>query len=891
MNMNRFLFTLIICTFVSFSAFSQIRNVLPYKNPALPIETRVDDLLSRMTLEEKFWQLYMMPGDLNLGKDRLQHGIFGLQVHTYSNDAEEARQILNYGPGLTAKATAEHINEIQKFFMEETRLGIPMIPFDEALHGLIRRGSTIFPQSIALAATFDTTLMRQVATAIANECKSRGIRQILSPVVNLATDPRWGRVEETYGEDPYLSALMGVAFVSSFEKMGVITTPKHFVANHGDGGRDSHPVHFSDRFMEETYYVPFKACFVEGQSRSVMTSYNSFDGVPCSANSFLLKDKLIGEWGFEGFTISDANAVDIMYYLHHTVADFEEAGAAALNNGLHVIFQVTYDMHRPYLAACQKGLVTTENLNEAVRRVLREKFRLGLFENPYVEPEEAARLNASAEHRNLNIQAAQKSIVLLKNEGNTLPLSKNLKKIAVLGQDAMQARLGGYSGPGIERISILKGIEEKVGKDVEVVYSEGCRRMAPSYITIPANCLSADNEIGLKGEYFDNIRWEGEPKLVRYDRNMRMQWTLNSPDRRLLAFDWYSVRWTGQLKSPVSGTYEIGVEGNDGYALYINNQKVIDRPTKVTYTQKLVPFTFEQDKTYDIRLEFYENYRNGRVNLIWNVGVVNEDEKISQAVETARGSDVAIIVAGIEEAEFRDRAFLKLPGRQEELIKRVSETGTPVVVLIVGGSAVTMNEWIDDVPSIVDVWYPGDIGGLAVADVLFGDYNPGGKLPLTFPQREGQLPYNYNHKPTGRGDQYLDLSGEPLFPFGHGLSYTSFEYSDLKFSSPVIATTESIVVTCKVKNTGTKAGDEVVQLYLRDLLTANVTRPVNELKGFQRISLEPGETKEVQFKLTPEALSHLDLYMNRIVEPGDFRIMIGSSSKDIRLKGIFNVKE
>lgn len=888
--MKRFLLTMGLCTFISSLAFCQNKTVLPYKNSGLPIETRVEDLLARMTLEEKFWQLYMMPGDLNIGKDNLKHGIFGLQVHTYSNNTQELQQILNYGPGLTAKATAKHINEIQKFFIEETRLGIPMLPFDEALHGLIRRGSTIFPQSIALAATFDTTLMRRVSTAIANECKSRGIRQILSPVVNLATDPRWGRVEETYGEDPYLSACMGVAFVSSFEQMDVITTPKHFVANHGDGGRDSHPAHFSDRFMEETYYVPFKACFTEGKSHSVMTAYNSFDGVPCSSNSFLLRDKLIKEWGFEGFTISDANAVDILYYLHHTAADFEEAGAAAYNNGLHVIFQVTYDMHKPYLAACQKGYVTRENLDNAVRRVLHEKFRLGLFENPYVDEEEAALWNASPAHRELNLKAAQKSIVLLKNERNTLPLSRSLKRIAVLGQDAAQARLGGYSGPGIERISILKGIENKVGKETEVVYSEGCRRVALSHITIPDTYLSADNERGLKGEYFDNIRWEGEPKLVRYDRNMRMQWTLNSPDPRRFAFDWYSVRWTGQLKSPVSGTYEIGVEGNDGYALYIDNKKVIERPTKTTYTRKLIPFTFEKDKTYDIRLEFYENYRNGRVQLIWNVGVESEDEKMQKAVETAKNSDVAVIVTGIEEAEFRDRAFLKLPGRQEELIKRVSETGVPVVVLLVGGSAVTMDAWMDNVPSILDVWYPGDVGGLAVADILFGDYNPGGKLPLTFPQKEGQLTFNYNHKPTGRGDQYLDLSGEPLFPFGHGLSYTTFEYSDLKFSSPVISPKESVFVSCKVKNTGKVAGDEVIQLYLRDLLSSDVSRPINELKGFQRISLNAGETKEIQFELTPEALSHLDINMKRIVEPGDFRVMLGSSSKDIRLKGIFNVK-
>ena len=518
--------------------------------------------------------------------------------------------------------------------------------------------------------------------------------------------------------------------------MGIITSPKHFVANHGEGGRDSYPIHYSERFLEETHYVPFKACFLEGKSKSVMTAYNSVDGVPASANSAILKDKLQKEWGFEGFSISDANAVDIMCYLHHNVADLEEAGAAALNNGLNVIFQVDYETHKHYLDACKKGMVQQENIDDAVRRVLREKFRLGLFENPYTDPREAEKWNASKEHRDLNIKAAQKSIVLLKNEEKTLPLSKNYKKIAVIGQDASQARLGGYSGPGIERISILKGIQDKVGKNTEIVYAEGCKRVCPDYITIPEKHLSSGIESGLKGEYFDNPKWEGEPKMTRFDKRMQFGWTLFSPDPQLFAFDWYSAKWTGKLTAPVSGEYEIGLEGNDGYALYIDGHKVIDRPMKTTYTLKTIPFTFEKDREYDIQITFYENYRNGRMRFVWNVGVENEDSKIQQAVETAKNSEAAIIVVGIEEGEFRDRAFLKLPGRQEELINRVAETGVPTVVVIVGGSAVTMNSWINNVPSIVNVWYPGDVGGIAVADVLFGDYNPGGKLPITFPQSE-----------------------------------------------------------------------------------------------------------------------------------------------------------
>lgn len=316
-----------------------------YKDPSLPVEERVEDLLGRMTTEEKFWQIYMMPGDLDLGKNRFKNGIFGLQVSTVGADNPEMKQLLQYDPKLTAKEMAKKVNEIQRYFVEETRLGIPVIVFDEALHGLIRGGSTIYPQSIGLAASFDTTMMSKVSHAIAMETKTRGIRQILSPVVNLATDVRWGRTEETYGEDPLLSACMGVNFVKSFEEMGIITTPKHFVANSGDGGRDSNPIHFTERFLEETHLVPFKACFQEGGSQSVMTAYNMLDGTPCTANHKLLIDKLRNEWGFDGFTIADADAVGIIHKLHHTGNSYAEAGASAVNGGLDVIFQTTYEEH------------------------------------------------------------------------------------------------------------------------------------------------------------------------------------------------------------------------------------------------------------------------------------------------------------------------------------------------------------------------------------------------------------------------------------------------------------------------------------------------------------------------------------------------------------------
>ena len=854
----------------------------PYKDPTLPVEERVKDLLSRMTVEEKFWQLYMIPGDLSIGKDKLAHGLFGFQVSAGSSDDPELRQLLKYNPNITARETAKKINEIQRFFVEETRLGIPIIAFDEALHGLSRAGATSFPQSIALAATFDTTLMRRVSHAAAMEVKSRGIRQVLSPVINLATDVRWGRTEETYGEDPYLSACMGVNFVKSFEELGVITTPKHFVANSGDGGRDSNPIHFTERFLEETHLVPFKACFRQGHSQSVMTSYNMIDGVPCTADPWLLIKKLREEWGFDGFTISDADAVCIIHKLHHTVNNYSEAGADAINGGLDVIFQVAYDEHEPFLKACLDGLVTEEALNRAVGQVLKAKFRLGLFEHPYVDETEADRWNACAEHRALSHEAACKSMVLLKNNDEVLPLSKNVGRIALIGEDATAARLGGYSGPGVNKVSILDGLKNKLGGKADIVYEMGCKRVNPAYVTVPGNTLfTPDGKPGLEGSYFNNITCEGQPDLKRVDKQVQFSWTLFAPDS-CLAVDWFSVEWKGKMKSPVSGTYQLGLEGNDGYQLWVDGKKLVDKPHKASFGSTLVPFRFEKDKEYDIKIRFYENTRNAHIRLVWNYGVVSEDESIEKAVKAAQGADVAIVVVGLEEGEFRDRGYLTLPGRQEELINRVAAVGKPTVVVLIGGSAVVMSEWMDNVPSILNAWYPGEDGGDAVADVLFGDYNPSGKLPITYPIHEAQLPLNYSHKPTGRSDDYLNLTGEPLFPFGYGLSYSEFEYKNLKIEPAGNNSTYN--VSLSVKNIGKYSAREVVQMYLLDKV-ASVTQPITRLIHFLPVELSPGETKNISFRVTPEDLSMLDKEMNRVVEPGDFRIMVGRSCKDIRLKG------
>ena len=850
---------------------------LPYRNPRLPIAERVADLLARMTLEEKFWQLFMLPGSLDDPAHDYSKGVFGLQIST-----SEKAPALSESKGSIARAHAERINTIQRFFVEKTRLGIPIIPFEEAVHGLAREGATMFPQAIALAATWDAPLVERVAAAIARETGSRGIRQVLSPVVNIADDVRWGRVEETYGEDPFLASAMGRAFIEPFERAGIVTTPKHFVANVGEGGRDSYPIDHSERMLIERFFPPFEAAVRRARARSVMTAYNSVDGAPATQNARLLNEILKKEWGFQGFVISDASATGGATVLHMTEPNTPVAAQHAFESGLDVVFQSSYGQQRPYLDAFQRGLIDPAIIDAAVARVLRVKFELGLFERPHVDPAEAGRANGAAEHLALAREAARKSIVLLKNDRQTLPLATTVRRVAVIGADAAEARLGGYSGPGVAPVTILDAVRSKL-PSADVRHAPGPGRATREFVVVPSEFLK------LNGEYFDNIRLDGTPRLTRVDPRIDFRWTLNSPGRGI-PFDWYSARWTGTVVAPPAGVRRIAVEGNDGYRLYLDDALVLDNWRKQSYATRVVDVSWAPGSSHRIRLEYFESAGNARLKLMWDSGVADDaTERIAEAVALAKESAVAIVAAGVEEGEFRDRAFLRLPGRQEELIQRVAATGTPVVVVLIGGSAITMSSWIDRVAATVDAWYPGEQGGNAVADVLFGDANPAGRLPITFPVAEGQLPLSYNHKPTGRGDDYVDLTGMPLFPFGYGLSYTTFEYSNLRIEPATIATAGTATVRCTVRNTGTRAGDEVVQLYVRDVL-ASVARPILELKGFQRISLESGAAREVSFTLGPEELRMLDRDRRWVVEPGAFRVLIGASSKDIRLRGELIVK-
>jgi beta-glucosidase len=856
-----------------------------YRDPRIPLDVRVRDLMTRMSLEDKFWQLFMIPGDRdNAGYDYTR-GIFGLQI-------SEAPRGDSVSLADAARVQAERINAIQHYFVDSTRLGIPIIPFDEAVHGLVRDGATVFPQAIGLAATWDTALVADVAAAIAAETRSRGIRQVLSPVVNIASDVRWGRVEETYGEDPYLSSVMARTFIVPFERAGVVTTPKHFVANVGAGGRDSYPIDWDARVLGEYYFPPFKAAVTQAHARSVMSAYNAVGGVPATQNRALLTDKLKREWGFTGFVISDAAATGGPTVLQHTEASTATATRDAFEAGLDVVFQSSYPQYRPYLAAFERGLVPQAVIDSSVARVLRVKFQLGLFDHPFVDPDSAGAVNGNAAHVALAGRAAREAMVLLRNAHGTLPLSSDVGSLAVIGVDAREARLGGYSGPGRRRVSILDALRARLG-DGRVRYAPGPGRVSVAHVPVPGPQFSTNDSgrtvPGLRGEYWANNSFAGTPRVTRIDHTVDFGWTLNAPARGI-PFDWYSVRWTGVLTVPPEGVGRLGVEGNDGYRLYLDGRLVIDDWTARSSGTQMAAVPLAPGSAHALRLEYHESTGNARVKLVWDAGVQDDwRTRIDSAVAAAGNSDAAIVVAGIDEGEFRDRARLGLPGHQQALIDAVVATGKPVIVVLIGGSAITMSPWLDEVGAVLDAWYPGEQGGPAVADVLFGDADPAGRLPITFPVSEGQLPLVYDHQPTGRSDDYVDLTGQPLFPFGFGLSYTQFAYSDLRISPDTIGSGGTAVVRCTVTNTGTRAGEEVAQLYVHDVL-ATVGRPLMQLEGFRRVHLAPGQSAELSFRLGPDELHMLDQQSRWIVEPGQFRVMIGASSRDIRLRGFLTVR-
>jgi beta-glucosidase len=732
-----------------------------YRDPNLPIEQRADDLLHRMTLEEKADQLSGGRRRIEALPDPAAKQAFRDLGKLYREDAQ-----------VSAHDAAAARNQAQHYLVEKTRLGIPGLFQGEALHGFMAYGSTSFPQVLGLASTWDPELVEQAFSAAADEMASAGVNQAFTPVLDLGRDPRWGRTEETYGEDPFLVARMGVAAINGLQgtswmidRHHVLATMKHFAA-HGqpESGTNTAPVNLSERELRETFLVPFEAAVKEAHVGSVMASYNEIDGIPSHVNPWLLNRVLRQEWGFRGYVTSDGGGLQMLVEAHHVAADFAEAARKALAAG------VDYDLsdgavYATLLDQVREGKIPESELNQAARRVLEAKFRLGLFENPYVDPDYAQKITNSPEHQQLALKVAQKSIVLLKNDKNLLPLDLGkLKTIAVIGPNAADVHLGGYSrdpGPG-NQISILDGIKKRVPASVKVLYAEGAK------ITT----------------------------------------------------------------------------GKQGWAAWYENK--VEQPDPAT-----------------------------------------EVATIRTAAATAHKADVAIVVVGENESTNReawseqhlgDRDSLDLLGSQEALVRAVVETGTPTVVLLINGRPLAINYLKEHVPAILEGWYLGEQGGTAAANVLFGDVNPGGKLPISFPRSVGQIPDYYDHKPS-RNRSYLFAGREPIYPFGYGLSYTQFRFDNVRVEPKTIPTGGTAKVSVDVTNTGSRAGDEVAQLYIHQRV-ASRTRPVKQLRGFKRVTLEPGQKVTVDFTVKPDDLSLVDFDMNRVVEPGMFDLMVGSSSVD-----------
>jgi beta-glucosidase len=765
-------------------------KIAKYRDSSLGTLERVKDLLSRMTLEEKVAQL---------------GSLFSAPLLLNNKFSEKkAAEILKHGTGhisapamnvnFTSRNIAEFTNAIQKYLVEKTRLGIPAIMHEECLSGFRANGATIFPQSIGMASTWEPELMQRITAVIRRQMKAAGLHQGLAPMIDVTRDPRWGRMEESFGEDPYLASRFAVAYVRGLQsddiKKGIVATLKHF-AGHGlpEGGLNCAPVHVGSRYFREVFLYPFEKAVKEAGALSVMNAYHEIDGVPCAASVELLTGVLRNEWGFSGVVVSDYFAIDQLMTYHKVAGTKSDAAAMALAAGLDIELPFTNCYGEPLLKAVKSGAVPESLLDLSVSRVLDFKFRLGLFENPFVDEKAAENVFDTPDDRALSLEAARKSIILLKNRGSLLPLKKDTKTIAVIGPSADSQRnlLGDYSFASHDAFEVRK--DDKTGQE---------------------------------------------------------------------AFNWKN-----------KGFDERKVTSQRVVSILEGIKTAVKKTTKIVYA-----------KGCDVKGD--------------------DKSGFTEAIKAAKTSDVAIVVVGDKSGlmpdntsgEMRDRETLGLPGVQEELVKAIYATGTPVVLVLVNGRPYTMKWLAENIPAIVNVWEPGEEGGNAVADILFGDYNPGGKLPNTFPLYEGQIPIYYAHKPSGRKKDvwtdYVEGSAKPLYEFGYGLSYTTFSFSDLQIVKNKITAAGTLSVKCDVKNTGRRPGDEVVQLYINDIV-ASVARPVKELKAFSRISLKPGEKKTLTFNVPADDLAFYNIDMERKVEPGMFKLMIGNSSDNILLEAEFEV--
>lgn len=894
---------------VSLVAQADEQAAAAYRDASLSVEDRVRDLLGRMTLEEKIRQTHLFRANL-LAKDA-RSALDGAPL-----SPERMRAVLG-AAGIGAHSyrpySASYINEFQKIAREETRLGIPVLIFAEGLHGY---QGTCYPQMLAQAASFDTNLVRHIYQAVGAEARAFGVHALHGPVLDLARDARWGRSEETFGEDTYLSSRLGVAVVRGLQKDGQLKRPdaviadiKHF-AGHSppQAGINMGPVSLGQRALFTDYLSVFKAAFQEGGARMTMAAYHELDGIPCVANPWLLTEVLREQWGFNGVVLSDCNAVirllDRESVSHATAESEEDAVAQSLKAGLScsfLEFGADAEGHDRWPSivqrAVQQGLVSERVLDRAAADMLRLKFELGLFEQPFTDTNLQAAAVGTPANAALALQGAREAMTLVQNRGDLLPLARTLKRIAVIGPQK-GTQTGDYApfryGPSA---GMLDSIRATVSPETVVTYVHGVPiRDQVLNTPIPVDHLYPPDGAGhgLRAEYFANRTLAGDPALIRIDPTVNFDWNDLSPDARIPVDD-FSVRWTGFLKAPVDWTGLVGVEATDGVRLWVDERLIIDQ-WRAGAVAPRVECRFEGGKAHAIRLEYFQAANPKAIaRLLWDR---DQGGGIPEAVAAARDAEVAILVVGEDgrtSGENYDRSSVDLPGRQRELIEAVWKTGTPCVMVVLNGRALALPWEAEHIPSILVGWFPGEAGGRAVADVLFGLYNPAGRLPVTFPRSTGQLPLYYSQKRTAAFPNARKYAGDqpavdrsPLFPFGHGLSYTTFTYSDLRIEPETIPVDGKVVATCVVRNSGAIAGDEVVQLYVQDVVSS-VTTPFRLLKGFQRLHLHPGEQQTLTFELGPDALQLLDRSWAWTVEPGTFRVMVGASSEDIRLHGEFRV--
>jgi len=833
---------------------------LPFQNPSLTVDERVSDLVSRMTLDEK------------------------------------VKQMLYGAPAIP-------------------RLGVPEYNWwGEALHGVARAGkATVFPQAIGLAATWDTDLMLRVATVISDEARAKhhdaarkgrhGIYEGLtfwSPNINIFRDPRWGRGMETYGEDPYLTGRLGVLFVKGMQGddpkyFKTISTPKHFAVHSGpEPDRHVFDAVVDDRDLRETYLPAFRATVLEANAQSIMCAYNRFRGEPCCGSSELLQKILRDEWGFGGYVVSDCWAIMDFYTFHKVDKTAPEAAARALMAGTDLNCGVTYDSLG---VAVRQHLVSEALVDTAVTRLFRARFRLGMFDPPERVPYANIPIsnNDSKQHQRLAVEAARKSIVLLKNEGNLLPLRKDIRTIAVIGPNAddVDLLLGNYNGLPSNPVTPLAGIRRGAPRGTKVIYARGCSvaENVPSFELVPSSMIFTEQngrkKAGLTGEYFNNDRFEGKPFITRVDPSINFNWW-EDPPLRGMKVDSFSIRWKGVLVPPVDGRYALGVRAYGGARLWIADSLLFDGSDQHSVMTQSNNVMLKAGVAYAVHVEYWDRRADASIQLIWSPPAPNLRE---EALAAAKSADVVVMMMGlsprlegeempVEVPGFKggDRVALGLPRVQEELIQAVAAVGKPVVLVLLSGSAVAVNWAAEHVPAIVEAWYPGQAAGTALADVLFGNYNPAGRLPVTFYKSADQIPPFSNYSMEGKTYRYF--RGEPLFPFGHGLSYTTFTYSNLRIPSSV-RTGEHIAVAVDVTNSGRRDGEEVVQLYVSDL-EASAPVPIRSLQGFQRVQLKAGEKKTVSFTLTPRQISLIDAESKRVVEPGSFELSVGGKQPGSR---------